>query len=368
MPSEKDKNELLSKLYSLRAGLSLVSQEKQIVDEIFQKADSDRRYNIRIAENKTNDVHKKLLSAEKDRDDTQSKISLTAQAANGTYAAQKRRIPKVVGFFIGLMICIGLIIAVNAYRLQNLLHSFLFFLTVVFFALTIVSLSEYLKFKLKTKKNTDQLTALRSELKKKQTIVEQAIANLVEAQNIETAKKEQIKNQYKQDRAQADPHLLTAKATIDSLNEEYGDFLDPRDWENLDLIIFSVETRRTDNLKDALSIVDSEKRADRITDAVNSASKEIHESIDEARRRMQNSLEAGFTGLSRQITAQAIVLSNQIGQVGSAVAEQSQYIQVAASGAALNNALLEKANKSSQELARDVKSIKSDFQYLKDKY
>lgn len=384
MALTKDKNELLSRLYSLRAGLSLVSKEKQIVDEIFQKAETTKStelYKARISDvtpayNELTRIEAEYKAMQEDFEDTEKKLK--------PYEKDYRNAKKnVITFSIVLSLIIGIFLALTVGilvidMLPNYFAILIWLLPIVPFNpvgigtwLCAFFLRKNIK-KFKQAKTdylfiTDKYIRLSQQLPAKKKQLDYANTRYEEANKKFSEKRVVIESNYIKDRAEADPHLLTAKATIESLNEEYGDFLDPRDWENLDIIIFSIETQRADNLKDALSIVDSEKRTDRITDAIHLASKEICATMEDIAKKMHNSLKEGFTGLSRQITAQAKVLSHQIGQVGSMVSAQSEYLQMAASEAALNNALLEKANKSSQELANDLKSIKSDTKYLKDK-
>lgn len=397
MALTKDKNELLGKLYSLRAGLSLVSQEKQIVDEIFQKAETTKNLEIRHAGAEADSAYNKLkraessiISIQNDIDKTKADLDTAKNtlSSNETNFRRSKTMIKEYSIILGVILCIMIALTISILAVDFLpnyaaIVIWLFPIiplnpvgigTWVVSFLLIKAVKKYKNDKWYYKCSISKPENLLKDLSTKETQLEitksqykNANIHYEEAKKTEAEQKKIIYENYIKDRAEADPHLFTAKATIDSLNEEYGDFLDPRDWENLDLIIFSIETQRADSLKDALNIVDSEKRADRITDAIHLANKEICESISAASTKMQNSLEAGFTGLSRQITEQAQVLSKQIRRVGSMVSAQSEYLQKTTTVLALSTALQANAYKSSQELAKDVKRIKDDTKYLKDK-
>ena len=133
------------------------------------------------------------------------------------------------------------------------------------------------------------------------------------------------------------------KELVAALQNEYSVLLDPRDWEHLDLVIFSLETRRADSVKEALRFVDEEIRTDRIIGAIQQASAEICRTIRAGFAALQYSMERCFASLGQQL--QAVAQSNlQIAQATNRLA----------SAASLNAALTAKANVSSQQLIQDV--------------
>lgn len=70
-------------------------------------------------------------------------------------------------------------------------------------------------------------------------------------------------------------HREQAKSLYSVFAEKYSEILDERDWVNLDLIIFYLQTGRAENLKEALQQVDRQRQTDAIVGAINNAAKEI---------------------------------------------------------------------------------------------
>ena len=132
------------------------------------------------------------------------------------------------------------------------------------------------------------------------------------------------------------PIFEKCRVLLEALKEEYGNLLDPRDWENLDFIIFYYETNRVDTIREALLLADNERRADRIVQAVNHAGKAICSNIN-----------AGFKSLQQSMDRSFAALSNKIGALSS---ETRNLVDAAQ----MNNALLAKSNESSRQLADDL--------------
>lgn len=137
--------------------------------------------------------------------------------------------------------------------------------------------------------------------------------------------------------ADADKHLAeTAQSAKDvtfrvysALENEFSALLDPRDWQYLDLVIFYFETGRAENMKEALQLVEREVQTQRIVSAVEMASERI----------------------CGTITRAAVVISSQLRTLSAQlthVVEQQQ----------IQNALLAKANATSEQLVSDVSYIK----------
>ena len=58
------------------------------------------------------------------------------------------------------------------------------------------------------------------------------------------------------------------KRYTDALITEFSSVLDPRDWANIDLIIFYYETGRADTLKEALQQVDRQRQNEALIKAI----------------------------------------------------------------------------------------------------
>lgn len=178
---------------------------------------------------------------------------------------------------------------------------------------------------------------------------------------------ETLKSAYRQ----AMPHVQAAVNLIQSLNNSFGYMIDMRDWANTDFIIYSLETRRADTMKEALAIVDSEKRANRIAAAINQASIEIRRSIISNSAEIIKSLQGGFNRLSnimvtqaeimqttyQSINAQTQIMANEMQATRAAIGSQSTYLSQIACQTNMQNALIAKANESSASLAQKADTM-----------
>ena len=73
------------------------------------------------------------------------------------------------------------------------------------------------------------------------------------------------------------------------------------DWANIDLLIFYLETGRADSLKEALQLVDKQRQTDQIAYAIHEASNHIVNTLGERLNKLGGIIQAGFTGLAKQI-------------------------------------------------------------------
>jgi hypothetical protein len=139
------------------------------------------------------------------------------------------------------------------------------------------------------------------------------------------------------------------------------------------LLIYYLETSRADDLKEALQLVDRQKQTQQITKAIADANKSLSTTINTAMNRMGQALSKSFSVISSQLAqisqnqreridslkentlaterlsaslTQAIQTSAEM--KGKAISAQTEAIK-------LNNALLEKANKHSEELLLDLR-------------
>lgn len=113
--------------------------------------------------------------------------------------------------------------------------------------------------------------------------------------------KERLLEQYQTENTVA-VHLKLIECIETALHKTYDSFLDERDWENIDLIIYYFETGRVDTLKEALWHVDRQRQADEITEAIYTASEAICHSIERNIKRLGEGLSKSFSVISAQIS------------------------------------------------------------------
>ena len=167
-----------------------------------------------------------------------------------------------------------------------------------------------------------------------------------------------------------------SKDMRDALVKSYSGLVNESDWQNVDLLIYYLETGRADSVKDGLLLVDRQLQADQITKAITQASSQIQSSLKIAFENLGAALTRSFSIISSQIAdltketrkarrvSESIIVQNDEllasnERIISATEKQTQaYIDVGneqIDQLKLNNALLEKANESSVQLMQDLR-------------
>ena len=164
-----------------------------------------------------------------------------------------------------------------------------------------------------------------------------------------------------------------AKDVKNALVLAYGEMIAESDWENTDLLIYYFETGRADSVKEALLLVDKQRQTDQIVGAISAASIAVQSSIQTAPIRMARALQESFniigdqlsqisrgvSGLERETKRTRYENERLAEEQGRALnnlgARFSEMQQKQLSATDLSNALLEKANRSSEELLNDLR-------------
>ena len=136
--------------------------------------------------------------------------------------------------------------------------------------------------------------------------------------------------------------------------------LDERDWKILDLVIYELETGRADSIKEALQQADLYIRHNEITEVMQTATVAICSTIESSIGQLSRSIGASLSNLR----AEVIGLRSEMSETTSELASKFDNLVNAQE---LNNALLKKANASSEQLANDVRRMRqiSDEEYYK---
>lgn len=153
------------------------------------------------------------------------------------------------------------------------------------------------------------------------------------------------------------PIFSRAEEFYKALQKQYTSVLDERNWKNLDLVIFALETGRAENLKEALQYTDGEMRTRRIERAIQQATSQICSTI-----------RSGFASLVTTIHNCCNQLSAQIQTIGGQILATNQQIlntqREMLSEQRFSNALLAKADVTSMQLMNDVHKIRGNSDYL----
>lgn len=153
-----------------------------------------------------------------------------------------------------------------------------------------------------------------------------------------------------------------------ALVAQFKSVLDIRDWEHIDLIIFNFETGRADTLKEALQQVDRRVQTDEIIEAIESAGSSIAATINVTMRELRSDLNKSFNRLSEQLAIQHAEQMTALGNINrniertnesiaklqSATENNGKTLENISSAANLNNALIAKIGYDSMSLMDDV--------------
>ncbi len=143
-----------------------------------------------------------------------------------------------------------------------------------------------------------------------------------------------------------------------AVQEQFSSFLDERDWGNVDLIIFNYETGRALDMRDALLQVDNERRNEQLVEAVSDASMSISASINRGFGALQSSMSKQFDMLDSRISS----FSDQVSQISERSSRQTnaleQKLGQIASISSAQQALLNKMNTSSTQMAEDMNTLR----------
>ncbi len=146
-----------------------------------------------------------------------------------------------------------------------------------------------------------------------------------------------------------------AEAMVMAMRNTYGDVINESDWGNVDLIIHYFETHRADTLKEALQQVDKQKQTDQIVKAIKEASESISLHIESAFSRMGQALAMSFNRLNDNLNEIAGQLEKNEKSIISSNQELIGRLDKQISISEVQNALLEKSNKTSDELLFDLR-------------
>ncbi|MDE6790261.1 MAG: hypothetical protein K2J61_00920 [Clostridia bacterium] len=133
-----------------------------------------------------------------------------------------------------------------------------------------------------------------------------------------------------------------------ALKKQFSCILDERDWKNLDLVIYELETRRADSVKEALQLVDRELQTERIQQILVQATEQI---CYEIRR--------GFAEMRETIKECCRVISAQLSTVSMQLAYMNIQLNDLCDSVNMSNALQAKANVTSEQLIRQVQAMRN---------
>lgn len=401
---EESKKEILAQLYALRAGMSYVSELKddydicaqcyadnvkeiedkagiEIFDEISQCSDVADRLDQAV---KTVEQRRRHAETERDRVEKQTKDVLAE--VNSKYAKAVKhdkkwnnfdRALKIIGI-IGLILLILTLLVSIAYGIYGIVvgwseesplwrgrevaDSIMItsaivtgcvlvggFILLILYPRLCENISYYL---FRSGTTTHELDCIAEKAKEKRKNAQDRYSDALQiekevgelSKRAAKAAEEYSKENYLRKAAEADNAFVS----------DYSGLLDKRDWQYLDLVIFYYETGRADTIKEALQLVDNERRNAEVISTIQHASDTICGTINTSIRALGSAMTACFDRLSSQINAGFAALSDSIGAVNAQLGQISAQNAALITGQQMQNALMAKASTSSTQLAKDV--------------
>ena len=387
----ENKQEILSRLYSLRAGISVVSQQSDKIDEIKAQKSSKQKERDKLVKSLSNDIdglsnvinnsetiiagynnriedYQADIETAQKRKSTLSKLiaeenqETSLSSINSGKAELYASKVKLYTFLEIGAIILTIVLPILTYIFLGPIWSdgewqfsperdfssitrplawFIAFLllsavTIVGFCgglvLLILCLSRVKKYSderrriikeaLNTKKN-----ALADKIRKENIIqdkgriapqrikdleekIEQQHVLIENTQNHIDDLEQEIKetaDSYKNELATLNDDLkveeYTASVIYDALKKEYGDYVNVSDWEDLDFLIYYIETGRASDIKEALQLTDRQKQLGDLKNAMQTATNQISRSISSGLQELQGNMVKCFSVVSNQINA-----------------------------------------------------------------
>lgn len=302
----EDKQQTLTKLYSLRAGISAVASQRNKVEDINKQAD-DKITNLEF---KNRSAEREIESLKTDIKNTEDMLSYEEyEKQNKTNILPPRKpsrflellpvlltiivlgcavayiyayftVIRVEGWFNIILailfiacgfVCIGCLFVLGAYIFE--IFEDLPYYTYSFYDEYKKELENYNKIKnIEIPAHSNKII----ELQERKNELIQKISNNNKLITENRTKITQLKIAAEKDCV---PHYQIGGLIQEQFENQFNSFLNLRDWKNIDIIIFAYESGRVDSMREALTYADGETRADRIVNAINASTQSVCRSI-----------------------------------------------------------------------------------------
>ena len=382
------KEETLGKLYALRAGMSYISKKS---DEIIEKENYLRAYDLALAGkqirswNELDEREREASLLKKDQKaykryselkeivDTRDNLirgkkeieKLEEELEKNRKIEEKSR-KKAKIYFVLALLSVGLTIASvimgikgfsrgGAYELA-MSGFILFFVGILASILTIQTLyyeceEDIPNNRTKVKDTLNKIENVKKNITTKCKNV--TIGSLERMLDLEEEKQKELSELTKKEERKI---LQECFPLHIALTNKFSRIISVGDWRNLDLIVYYFESRRADSMKEALQLLDRQKRAYSIDDAVRSASNEISRNIRNATSDFMQNIQYACGEICENIVAKnddmsKISSKSDCGESDCAYIDQDSLL----------NALLRQLGKTSQQLYDDVFAMKKRY-------
>lgn len=363
-----EKNALLADLYTLRAGMSAISIERDKFG-VKEKAYSDAKRKVDCAcyeyENAENFVSRC------DEYDKKDSLQKTEEKAKLDRTFKKTVIGSIVAGIFGALIP-WVIYFLHGDNIQDSKYGYsnwkeyLIASACILGIIFVVGLAVALIVKVSNGKDLQKRIKegsgkSKQDLKDAKARLSQAAADCDSAQKALAI----VSKDYEKVKSVS---TKLSQEMYNALVAQFKSVLDIRDWEHIDLIIFNFETGRADTLKEALQQVDRRVQTDEIIKAIESAGSSIAATINVTMRELRSDLNKSFNRLSEQLALQHAEQMTALGNINrniertnesiaklqSATENNGKALENISSAANLNNALIAKIGCDSMSLMDDV--------------
>ena len=378
---------LINQLYLVRAFLSTLSQNNTELEELesLRKQCDESKFvpsvfdnghrladQLNEEESKLNKLHHDLEQLEEKDKELDLKISKQQESINNDFSYRGNLIFTLIFTaitFVG-MFFLGKWWVNTDYSFWVGLLFFPVSIVLLFFDISLWSVSSKKHINEEKRKKDSNLKLLleeKEEIPDKKATVKKEIANTnanilsikqnidlnaIKVKELETAEFEEFcksKSARLKDYENKQLALVKKASFIDDCVGNIT-IIDKRDWKNLDLIIYQLETGRADSIKEALQQADLYIRHNEIKAVMQTATLAICSNIKESIGKLSFSIGASFESLRSDVEA--------MNQTNFAMSSKFDDL---ISAQDLSNALLKKANVSSERLVEDIDKIKNYF-------
>lgn len=354
-----ERNQLLARLYALRAGLSVVSEKKDDVTYKLEKRDREKQKLLEeeaVQTQKAHDLQQelKLQFLKKEEVWKRSDISpfdlLSGMRDYKKYSEKRlrryRRLWKVFIYLAAVSLILAAVfsvcyVAVAPGFLWGIIGGGLAFLLCL---LLVWRSKHWERFEMK------EIKEYEGKIKEKESDIAKKREQLTAVNERISAIPSEWDTMLSNANMSVEADIGECDALYASLRSNFSSLLDERDWKNIDLVIFYFETGRADTLKEALQQVDREMQTDRIVGAIKSAGTLISQTIRGGLSALHADMVKCFSLLSAQIDE---ANKRQYAAIGN-LSEQLKGLSAQVEKIDFSRSLAVKASVPSQQLVQDL--------------
>ena len=385
----------LSELYAIRAGLSLINECNDTINNFSENL---KQYDKKIQEAVTQQQIKRYEKKEKidfekkeladNKFMLKHSTELKAKKLNEAKQFKPKKTANIIALLIGIAISIIgflLLFTIDIYSYESGDEAFAGISLRAATAITgiitfFVSCNGIKKIKKESHKIYEIIDLSEKQIKYAEHDIKCGEANLIKLEkeykkleSVESVRDKLLKkkNKYEQEcQKKYNEALYSGKATLTTLETKY--YIDPRDWENLDLLIYYVETGRADTIKEALQLVDRAKQTQAIITAIEYANSEISKTMHLSLDKLSNSITSSLDQLGVQVSScikeQTQIIEKKLSDVSETANQANDLLNKtnfkldeSIISQKAQTALLNKISTNSSDLTRAVQDFKESY-------